>query len=52
MSKQEYERAKELGRQAARSGGKPESSPYRGRGALHALQQAWTEGYQAERARR
>ena len=51
MDKKSYERAKELGRQAARSGMKPESSPYNGRPALRDLHNAWMEGWNEARAR-
>lgn len=45
MTKQEFERAKDLGRQAARAGKKQDASPYRNSGALRGLHLAWVEGW-------
>lgn len=49
MNSREYERAKELGRQAARAGRKEDASPYKGRPALRELHLAWMEGWQEAR---
>lgn len=43
MTSQEYERAKELGRQAGRNGAKPEACPYKG-ASLHSQRDAWEDG--------
>lgn len=45
MTKLEYERAKDLGRQAARAGKKQTESPYRNSAALRDLHHAWVEGW-------
>lgn len=45
MNKQQYERAKELGRQAARAGKKQGESPYRSSPSLRDLHMAWVEGW-------
>lgn len=46
MTKQDHERAKELGRQAARAGKMPNVNPYRNSSALRDLSLAWLTGYQ------
>lgn len=50
MSKQEYERAKEFGRQAARNGRKETDSPYKG-ASVRNLYLAWLEGFQEGKRR-
>ena len=45
MTKLEYERAKDLGRQAARAGKKQTESPFRNSPALRDLHHAWVEGW-------
>jgi ribosome modulation factor len=50
VTHQEYERAKEFGRQAARSGRKETDSPYRG-ASVRDLHLAWLEGFQEGKRR-
>ena len=50
MTRQEYERAKEFGRQAARSGRKETDSPYKG-ASVRDLHLAWLEGFQEGKRR-
>lgn len=45
MTRQQYEQAKELGRQAARAGKKATESPFRNSPALRDLHHAWVEGH-------
>jgi ribosome modulation factor len=50
MTKQEWERAKELGRQAGRAGRKETDSPYKGP-SVRDLHLAWLEGFVEGRRR-
>ena len=50
MSKQEYERAKQFGRQAAWHGSKETDSPYKG-ASVRNLHLAWLEGFQEGKRR-
>lgn len=45
MTKQQHERAKDLGRQARAAGKKADASPYRNSAALRHLHLAWMEGW-------
>lgn len=51
MTKAEYERAKERGRQARRNGQKADRNPFRG-GSVHELAQAWLAGWSEVNAER
>lgn len=51
VTKAEYERAKERGRQARRNGQKADRNPYRG-GSVHELAQAWLAGWNEANAER